>query len=284
MSNELLSASFSGVSTRTEEKVQILEKEMLKMPQAACPVKHIFGPSIYIRQVTIEADVFSIGHYQNEEHLNIMLAGRVTMVNEDGSHTELTAPQTFTSKPGRKIGYIHEQMVWQNVYSTDETNIEKLEERFLTKSVSWQDQIKINNLLLTNSTSEDITDYFQVLEEFGFNHDDVLVQVLNTEDQIEMPYGSWGFSLASSNIEGKGIFAASSFLEGDIVGPARIAGMRTPLGRYTNHAKEPNAKMVLKDNGDIDLVMLKPITGNMGGVSGEEITVDYRQVLKLSLV
>jgi len=86
--------------TITEQKVQALEAEFLKQPQVDCSVVHRFGPGIYIREVTIPADTFSIGHCQTATHLNIMLAGRVTMVNPDGSHTELVAPQTFVSGPG----------------------------------------------------------------------------------------------------------------------------------------------------------------------------------------
>ena len=35
-----------------------LEKEMLEMPQADCPVAHHFGPGIYIREVTLPAGIF----------------------------------------------------------------------------------------------------------------------------------------------------------------------------------------------------------------------------------
>ena len=40
--------------------------------------------------------------------------------------------------------------------------------------------------------------------------------------------------------------------------------------------------MVLKDNGDINLVATKQIQGSRGSNLGEEITVDYRQVLELA--
>ena len=282
--NDIANISSNHVSIpRTEEKIQILEQEMMQMPQVECSVEHIFGPNVYIRQVTIPADTFSIGHYQNTEHLNIMLKGRVTMVNEDGSHTELIAPVTFVSKPGRKVGYIHETMVWQNVYATNETSVEKLEEKYITKSITWQEQQKAQQMLLSYDMSEDVADYYKTLEEYGFDHETVLQQVLNEEDQIQMPFGSWKFTVAPSRIEGYGVFATSNLEKDTVVGPARIEGKRTPLGRYTNHSKTPNAKMVLKENGDIDLVMLNPVSGCMGGQLGSEITVDYRQVLNLSL-
>jgi hypothetical protein len=267
----------------TEEKVQTLEKHFLKEKQADCPVIHRFGPGIYIREVAIPADVFSIGHYQKTEHLNIMLAGRVTIVNEDGSKTELVAPQVFVSKPGRKIGYIHEDMVWQNVYATNETDIEKLEEMFLNKSMTWQENQKSQELLLTLDHSSDIADYYLAITEYGFDHETVRKQTENMEDQIPMPFGNYKVMVANSRIDGKGVFATGNILEGEVIAPARIDGKRTPIGRYTNHAKNPNGIMVLRDNGNIDLVAKKALNGCQGGNLGEEITIDYRQALSLAI-
>jgi hypothetical protein len=263
--------------------VQELEKHFLKEKQADCPVKHIFAPNIYIREVSIPAGTFSIGHYQTTEHLNIMLKGRVTMVNEDGSHTELVAPQTFVSKPGRKIGYIHEDMVWQNVYSTNEIDVEKLEATYLNKSITWQENQKSQELLLTLDHSSDIADYYLAIAEFGFDHETVRKQTENMEDQIPMPFGSYKAIVANSRIDGKGVFATGNIEEGEVIAPARIDGKRTPIGRYTNHSKNINAIMVLRDNGNIDLVAKKAINGCQGGNLGEEITIDYRQALSLAI-
>ena len=273
----------SNIQVITEEKVQRLEKHFLKEKQADCPVTHHFGPNIYIREVRIPAGTFSIGHYQKTEHLNIMLAGRVTMVNEDGSHTELTAPQTFVAKPGRKIGYIHEDLIWQNVYATSETDIEKLEDMFLLKSMTWQDHQNSQKLLLTLDHSSDIADYYLAIAEFGFDHETVRKQTENLDDQIPMPFGNYKFMVANSRIDGKGVFATGNFKEGEIIAPARINGKRTPVGRYTNHSKNANGIMVLRDNKDIDLVAKKAINGCQGGNLGEEITIDYRQAISLAI-
>jgi len=273
----------SNLQVITEEKVQKLEKHFLKEKQADCPVTHHFAPNIYIREVRIPAGTFSIGHYQKTEHLNIMLAGRVTMVNEDGSHTELVAPQTFVAKAGRKIGYIHKDMIWQNVYATSETDIEKLEEMFLLKSMTWQDHQNSQKLLLTLDHSSDIADYYLAIAEFGFDHETVRKQTENTEDQILMPFGNYKVMVANSKIDGKGVFATGNFKEGEVIAPARLNGKRTPIGRYTNHSKNANGIMVLRDNKDIDLVAKKAINGCQGGNLGEEITIDYRQALSIAI-
>jgi hypothetical protein len=267
----------------TEEKVQALESVFLQQEQADCPVVHRFAPGIYIREVSIPADVFSIGHYQKTTHLNIMLKGRVLLVNHDGSKTELVAPQTFVSGPGRKIGYIIEDMVWQNVYATDETDVEKLEAMFLDKSATWQEHQKHQNLLLSFDHSEDVADYYMAIEQYGFDHATVRQQTENQADQIDFPHGGYKVMLSSSKIEGKGLFATGNISAGETIAPARIDGKRTPAGRYTNHAKNPNAMMVLLDNGDINLVAKRNILGCKGGNLGEEITIDYRQALSLAI-
>jgi hypothetical protein len=204
------------------------------------------------------------------------------MVNEDGSKTELAAPQVFVSKPGRKIGYILEDITWQNVYSTNETDIEKLEAMFLEKSITWQESQKSNALLLTLDHSQDIADYYLAIAEYGFDHETVRKQTENLEDQIEMPFGNYKMMVANSRIDGKGVFATGNIAEGEVIAPARINGKRTPAGRFTNHAKNSNAIMVLRDNNDIDLVAKKAINGCQGGNLGEEITIDYRQAINLA--
>ena len=41
--------------------------------------------------------------------------------------------------------------------------------------------------------------------------------------------------------------------------------------------------MILLDNGNIDLVAIKDISGCCGGDLGEEITIDYRQAVSLAI-
>jgi hypothetical protein len=266
-----------------EQKIQTLEDAFLQQPQVDCPVVHRFGPGIYIREVTIPAGALSIGHYQKTTHLNNMLTGKVTMVNEDGSHTELVAPQTFVSPPGRKIGYIHETIVWQNIYATDETDIEKLEAMFLNKSQTWQEHQKNAQLLISFDNSEDIADYYAVIADYGFDQETVQQQVQNLDDQCNFPLGEYKVMVSESKIDGKGLFATGNISDNEIIAPARINGLRTPAGRFTNHSKNPNAKMILLDNGDINLVAAMPIEGCKGGNLGNEITIDYRQALSLAI-
>jgi SET domain-containing protein len=94
-----------------------------------------------------------------------------------------------------------------------------------------------------------------------------------------LPYGGYKVKVAPSSIEGLGLFATADISPDEVIAPGRIDGMRTIAGRYTNHAKNPNARAVKRPGGNIDLVAVNAIRGCMGGLDGEEITVDYRQVV-----
>ncbi|CAB4123394.1 SET domain containing protein [uncultured Caudovirales phage] len=255
-----------------------LETAMLEMPQVSCPVIHRFSPGVYIREVCIPANTFAVGHYQNFEHLNVMLKGRVSVLNENGSVTELTAPLIFVGKPGRKIGYIHEDIVWWNIYQTEETDVEKLESRFITKSNEFNSQ----QLQLFKS-EVDTADYKKLLGEFGFTEEQAREQAYNENDIASLPFGGYKIKVADSAIEGKGLFATADIVVGEIIAPARIEGMRTIAGRFANHSVAPNAIMMQSEGLNINLVALKPIAGCKGGKDGEEITVSYRDSLQLTL-
>lgn len=263
-----------------ESEAQALEKETLVKEQVECPVTHRFGPGIYIREVFMPAGSFVIGHYHKTEHLNIMLKGRLTLVGKDGKWEDVTAPVTFTAKEGRKIAFIREDVVWQNVFATEETDLEKLEEKYLTKSITFTEHSKAQELLLTFNKNSDVQDYYKFLEEFNFSHEDVRKISLNENDQIAFPYGAYSVTVSDSKIDGKGLFATKTFEEGDFICPALINNFRTPAGRFTNHSAVPNAFFVNHGEGNVSLVATSLINGNLGGMLGDEITVDYRQAVR----
>lgn len=259
------------------KKVEKLEEKLLDFPQAECPVKHIFGAGIYIREVSISAGVFSIGHHQKCTHMNHMVEGKVIMLKEDGTTEIVKAPATFVSGPGRKIGFILEDMVWRNIYPTDETDIEILESVYLDKSTTWEADNFIKKQIDVMLAQPARDDFEKMLKDLCVSKEIVREQSENEGDQIPLPPGDYKIMVSDSHIEGKGLFATSKFINGESIAPASINGKRTPAGRFTNHSPDPNAKMVLKENGDIYLSAVKNISGCHGGELGEEITVDYRQ-------
>lgn len=276
---DIISASDGGSLV---EKVDSLQSFMLDLPQVKCEVIHRFAPGLYIREVTVPAGTMAVGHWQRTEHLNILLKGRVTVLNDDGSTTDLVAPMIFVGKPGRKCGYIHEDMVWQNIYATTETDVEKLEEMFLDKHKAWDQHLESVQAKLLPPVNEH-NDYLDMLAEFGVTEEFARAESERDDNMIDLPYGSYKIKVGASNIEGKGLMATADIQPGEIIVPARIGNMRTIAGRYTNHSPMPNAKPVRNGHTGIDLVALREISGCLGGHDGEEITIDYRESLRLAM-
>ena len=121
----------TGVATN---KINVLVQEMLKYPQVECPVSHHFGPNIYIREVVMPAGTVVVGKPHKTEHMCNMISGRMIVINEDGEQKEVAAPAVFMAKKGRKTAYIIETVRFQNIFSTDETDIEKLENMLVDNS------------------------------------------------------------------------------------------------------------------------------------------------------
>lgn len=257
------------------------EEYMLELPQAECSVVHKFLPGKYIRELHMKAGTIAIGHAQKQRHLNRLIQGSVSMFMPDGSTKIVKAPLEFIGEPGKKMGTVLEDCIWQNVYDTDETDIQKLEEMFLEKSTVFNAHAETKRLQCSMK-SEDQLDYEAVLEQYGFNEELVQKQVQNTEDQIGMPFGEWKFKIGKSNIHGDGVICTADIKAFEHIGPGRMSNMRTPLGRFTNHAKDANSAFILLDNGDIAMIAMRDIQGCRGGQDGEEITVNYRQALSLA--
>ena len=256
------------------------ERAFLQLPQIECPVVHYFGPSVCIREVFMPAGTLAIGHRQKFDHLNIMLKGKVIVAHDDGSTQTFSAPMIFTGKAGRKIGYVLEDMVWQNVYATDLRDPVEVENFFIEKSDVWHDDQAHKFALESVARVKDRENYARLLSECKIPHAIAKQQSENEDDQTW--FDSNITCVLESPIEGKGLFATTKISANNVICPARIDGKRTQGGRYTNHSVAPNAKMVLSANGDIDLVAVIDIDGCKGGDMGAEITIDYRQALALS--
>ena len=131
----------SELQTQLEHiDVEALEDYMLSLPQemkAEVPVNHYFGPGVYIREITLPAGAMAVGHEQRFDHLNILLTGAVAMYDVSGVKV-FRAPMIFTGKPGRKLGMAIEDCTWLNVFATDETDVQKLEEMIAKKSDTFK--------------------------------------------------------------------------------------------------------------------------------------------------
>ena len=262
-----------------ESDIQRLEGEFLRHQQADCPVTHRFGPGIYIREMSAKAGAYLIGHKHLDPHMNVLVSGKVMLFKESGETLEISAPFTFVSEPGRKLAYVIEDMVWQNIYATNETDLYKLDTMFVEPSGTWEAE----QVLLAHSNADDLNDFHEAIALYGFDAETIESVSENTADLIPFPFGEYKVTIAPSPIAGKGMFASGNIAALEAIAPAKIDGKRTPAARYVNHAKEPNAIAVKAANDDVYLFAIRDIAGSTGSALGEEITLDYRQVFALSL-
>lgn len=122
------------VQADIKQSLDTLAVAVKQAPQVECKESHHFGPNIYIKEVTLPAGAVIVGKHHRHEHLCNMVSGRMIVVDSEGNRTELVAPMTFMAKAGRKIAYIIETVVFQNIYSTSETDIQKLEDMIVDNS------------------------------------------------------------------------------------------------------------------------------------------------------
>ncbi len=126
----------------SNRKIEDAERFMLDINKPVeCPVNHYFAPHVYVREILMHSDggkgVIIIGHEHKTEHLNTVLIGKAWVVM-DGVIHHIVAPCTFKSMPGvRKVLFVYEDMIWQTVHPTDETDLGKLTEMLIKKSESF---------------------------------------------------------------------------------------------------------------------------------------------------
>jgi hypothetical protein len=105
-----------------------------KMAPEDCPFRHIFAPGSYARELTIPKGTLVIGKIHRQAHLNIVSAGRIRVMTENGV-VEISAPHIFVSEPGiKRVGYAVEETVWTTVHVTEETDVEKIEAHAIAPS------------------------------------------------------------------------------------------------------------------------------------------------------
>jgi hypothetical protein len=271
-----------GFDIRTDESKLELTKVLLENEQASNSVIHRFGGGLYIREAHYPRGTLIVGQEHVSEHMNVLLKGSICVVDGAGVVQTLVAPHMFIAKAGSKAGYTLEDVVWQNIYVTNSTDVEYLEST-LFKSPDVFKQHQEQKLLKEYPLhEEDRQDFLKMVEESGWTLKDIEIAVNYKEDRIPFPEGTYSICAGDSPIQGKGMFSTAVIQQDSIIAPMRLGGLRTPAGYLVNHSRHPNAIAVKNNFGDMFLVAKRNLSGMTGGDLGEEITLDYRQVMQLN--
>lgn len=254
-----------NINLSFREKIEKVEEVMKTKEQIEIPVSHLFFDGMYIRQITIPKGSLLTSKYHKVGQFDVMLQGRMSILTNDGV-MEIQAPYYGTSRSDlKRFGYAHEDTVWLDIRVIDEGRIEDIEKQLYADTYEELLEYKIE------SSQEDFN---LLLEQYDITAETVREQSENEDDQTEIDLNYYNVRVDKSDIEGNGIWPEATFIPGDIIGPSRLGGLRTQLGRYTNHSNHPNAEMVMQGK-DVFLVAIRLI-------QNVEITVDYRVSLILS--
>ena len=256
------------------EKLSSFRDEMLKMPgvvngqqdiNKVNPIKHTFVNGCYIREVYSPANEVFVTKIHKKDHVFFLLKGDVTILTEDGIKKMSAPTQGVTIRGTQRLVHTHSETLFYTVHSTNKTTVQEVESEIYTED-------KLDPLVCIESLFEN--DFEEAVSELGYSLSDVDEVSNITSDLVPMPKGL-KVTIMDSSIHGKGVFATEDITSGESVGLARIDKDRTPIGRYLNHSKVPNGEMI-EHGKDVLLIAIHPIN------SGAEITVNYRQVVKLN--
>ena len=110
------------------QKVESLQKELLKLPQYEPETKHYFHGGMYCREVFRHAGVLVVGAVHKKEHFYLIVSGTVAITDGEGNVEEFTGPHLFSSKPGTKRAvYALTDAVCMTFHATDATTVEDAE-------------------------------------------------------------------------------------------------------------------------------------------------------------
>jgi hypothetical protein len=222
-----------------------------------CRITHYHAPGLYGREMWMPAGCLITGKIHKTEHICVLSKGKVTVAN-GGDSVTYEAPATIISKVGAKRAiYAHEESVWTNFHATELDDPEEIEADIIAESFA-----EVDGLLARD-------DYERFLVEFGVTEDDVQAATHSVPVRALV---SDVLSVRESQIHGLGLFVSGKVDEGSIIARALLNGEKTDAGRYTNHSGTPNAKFVIVDEENIDLVAIRQIRD-------EEVTTDYRSNL-----
>lgn len=244
--------------------LSIIEK-IDTLPKVQCPIAHFFAPGVYLREMRIPKGTIAIGHYHRDHHFCMLMQGVALFIKEDQKPEMLTGPCTFLAEPGHKIVYAATDIVVQNIHPNPDniTDQDELEKMFIDKSGYFDALVKPENHL------EDKEDF----KKLGYKDPE-------ENDILALPMGfKTVISIRQSDIHGKGVFSSYPFKAGEYIGPYKMLGKLTELGKYLNHSVDPNAKIKSIKADEIIVIAKKDINGTMGDSKGTEITIDYRELM-----
>jgi len=133
----VITFNHGGAATAlVREFIRSMQTGLSGLPGAleGLPVEQIAIDGMVARTIFIPKGMLLVGKVHKLACLNIVLKGDISILTENGSG-RLVAGQQAVSPPGiQKIGFANDDTVFMNVFRTDETTLEGIED-----AIAWPD-------------------------------------------------------------------------------------------------------------------------------------------------
>ena len=98
------------------------------------PLRHMFAPGVYGREITIPEGHWIIGKIHKHAHFSVISKGKVAVLTEDGP-VVMSAPYTFVSSPlAKRVVLALEDTIWTTFHITNETDLALIENQVIAKT------------------------------------------------------------------------------------------------------------------------------------------------------
>jgi hypothetical protein len=104
---------------------------LLSLPtelQTVCDLKHTFLDGMYMREMFIPKGTLIVGKVHKQPCMNIVSKGDISILTEAGSARVKAGHSAISPAGTQKVGYAHEDTVFVNVFRTDATGPDGIED------------------------------------------------------------------------------------------------------------------------------------------------------------
>ena len=112
-----------AIGTSYLDKVQNLERLILSNPSCLIdlPVSHLFTDKMYVRTLYAPAGSLVTTKIHKTQHPFVVLKGKVSIVLQDGTVEQISAPYIGITEPGtQRVGYVHEDVIWATFHVNED--------------------------------------------------------------------------------------------------------------------------------------------------------------------
>lgn len=126
-------------------KIVKLTQELMAQPGkfTELPLEHTFINGMYMRRLFVPKGSLIVGKIHKDACVNVVEQGDMSVLTESG-FMRVKAGFTIASPGGiQKVGYAHEDTIFTNIFRTDETDIDKIEDVLTWASYEAMDSLTL---------------------------------------------------------------------------------------------------------------------------------------------